>query len=142
SVGSVPVGPGAAGSVGGLAITRILYSPRVGRAIRLAMQMTGAPTGGEWAELARRFEAGGYDAISLPDHLGAQFAPVPALAAVAMVTERVRLSMFVLANDFRNPAVLAKEITTLDVLSGGRVELGLGAGWHAAEYAAQGVAFD
>jgi probable F420-dependent oxidoreductase len=50
--------------------------------------------------------------------------------------------MFVLANDFRNPAVLAKEITTLDVLSGGRVELGLGAGWHAGEYAAQGVPFD
>jgi probable F420-dependent oxidoreductase len=106
------------------------------------MQLTGAPTGREWAELARRFEAGGYDTISLPDHLGPQFAAVPALAAVAMVTERVRLSMFVLANDFRNPAVLAKEITTLDVLSGGRVEVGLGAGWHAGEYAAQGVPFD
>ena len=106
------------------------------------MQLTGAPTGAAWADLARRIEGEGYDTISLPDHLGNQFAAVPALAAVAMVTERVRLSMFVLANDFRNPAVLAKEITTLDVLSGGRVELGLGAGWHAAEYAAQGIPFD
>jgi probable F420-dependent oxidoreductase len=113
-----------------------------GHKFRFAMQMTSAPTGEHWTALARRFEDEGYDVISLPDHLGPQFAPVPALAAIAAVTSRVRLSMFVMANDFRNPAVLAKEITTLDVLSGGRVELGLGAGWNAAEYAAQGVQFD
>jgi probable F420-dependent oxidoreductase len=112
------------------------------RPFRFAMQMTAAPTGSAWLDLARRFEDEGYDTISLPDHLGPQFAPVPALAAVAAVTSRVRLSMFVLANDHRNPAVLAKEITTLDVLSNGRVELGLGAGWNAAEYAAVGVPFD
>jgi probable F420-dependent oxidoreductase len=106
------------------------------------MQMTALPTKREWLDAARSFEDSGYDTISLPDHLGPQFAPVPALAAVAAVTERVRLSMFVMANDFRNPAVLAKEITSLDVLSDGRVELGLGAGWNAAEYAAQGVQFD
>jgi probable F420-dependent oxidoreductase len=106
------------------------------------MQMTSAPSGAAWRDLARRFEGEGYDVLSLPDHLGPQFAPVPALAAIAMVTDRVHLSMFVLANDLRNPAVLAKEITTLDVLSGGRVELGLGAGWNAAEYAAQSIPFD
>jgi probable F420-dependent oxidoreductase len=106
------------------------------------MQMTSAPTGDEWRELARRFEDEGFDAISLPDHLGPQFAPVPGLAAIAAATERAQLSMFVLANDLRNPAVLAKEVTTLDVLSGGRVELGLGAGWNPVEYAAQGVPFD
>jgi probable F420-dependent oxidoreductase len=109
---------------------------------RLAMQMTSAPSGAAWLDLARRFEDEGYDTLSMPDHLGPQFAPVPALAAIAAVTTRVRLSMFVLANDFRTPAVLAKEITSLDVLSDGRVELGLGAGWSAAEYAAQGVPFD
>lgn len=112
------------------------------RTFRLAMQMTSMPTGAAWLDLARRFEDDGYDTISMPDHLGPQFAPVPALAAVASVTSRVKLSMFVLANDFRNPAVLAKEITTLDVLSNGRVELGLGAGWNAAEYAQQSVTFD
>jgi probable F420-dependent oxidoreductase len=112
------------------------------RKFRLAMQMISTPTGAEWCALARRFEDEGYDVVSLPDHLGPQFAPVPALAAVAAVTSRVRLSMFVLANDFRNPAVLAKEITTIDVLSNGRVELGIGAGWSAAEYAAQSVPFD
>src|SRR5690242_10378768 len=76
--------PSSTGS-GALATSRILYSPAVVRRLRLAMQMTGAPTGREWAELARRFEAGGYDTISLPDHLGDQFAAVPALAAIAMV---------------------------------------------------------
>jgi probable F420-dependent oxidoreductase len=114
----------------------------VTRPFRFAMQMTSAPTGTAWLDLARRFEAEGYDVLSMPDHLGGQFAPVPALASIAAVTTRVRLSMFVLANDFRNPAVLAKEITSLDVISGGRVELGIGAGWSAAEYAAQGVRFD
>lgn len=112
------------------------------RSFRLAMQMTSAPSGAAWLDLARRFEDEGYDTLSMPDHLGPQFAPVPALASIAAVTDRVKLSMFVLANDFRNPAVLAKEITSLDVISGGRVELGLGAGWSAAEYAAQGVPFD
>jgi probable F420-dependent oxidoreductase len=109
---------------------------------RLGMQMTSAPTRAEWIDLARRFEGEGYQAISTPDHLGPQFAPIPALASVAVVTDRVKLSMFVLANDYRNPAVLAKEVTSLDVLSGGRVELGIGAGWNTVEFAAQGVPFD
>jgi alkanesulfonate monooxygenase SsuD/methylene tetrahydromethanopterin reductase-like flavin-dependent oxidoreductase (luciferase family) len=103
---------------------------------RFAMLMTSASTGAEWLSLARRFEDEGYDVVSIPDHLGPQFAPVPALAAIAATTSRVQLSMFVLANDHRHPAVLAKEMTTLDVLSGGRLELGLGAGWHQAEHRA------
>jgi probable F420-dependent oxidoreductase len=109
---------------------------------RFAMQMTSASTGAEWLALARRFEDEGYDVVSMPDHLGPQFAPVPALAAIAATTSRVQLSMFVLANDHRHPAVLAKEMTTLDVLSEGRLELGLGAGWHQAEHRAQGITFD
>jgi probable F420-dependent oxidoreductase len=112
------------------------------RRIRFAIQLTHAPTGRAWKELALRAEAEGYDVVSLPDHLGDQFAPIAALAAVAAVTDSVRLSMFVLANDLRHPAVLAKEITTLDVISSGRVELGLGAGWSAAEFGAMGIPFD
>jgi probable F420-dependent oxidoreductase len=112
------------------------------RRIRFAMQLSHAPTGRAWKELARRAEAEGYDVVSLPDHLGDQFGPIAALAAVAAVTDSVRLSMFVLANDLRHPAVLAKETTTLDVISDGRVELGLGAGWSAAEFAAMGIPFD
>lgn len=78
----------------------------------------------------------------MPDHLDGQLAPIAALAAVATCTERVGLSMFVLANDLRHPAVVAKELTTLDLLSDGRLEVGLGAGWMESEYRANGVSFE
>jgi probable F420-dependent oxidoreductase len=106
------------------------------------MQLSHAPTGRAWTESARQAEADGYGVISLADHLGEQFGPLTALAAAAAVTDSVRLSMFVLANDLRHPAVLAKEIATLDVISAGRVELGIGAGWNASEYGAMGIPFD
>jgi probable F420-dependent oxidoreductase len=112
------------------------------RRLRFAVQLLGAPDGAAWAGLAQRAEEIGFDVVSLPDHLGEQFAPLPALTAAASATTRLRLSMFVLANDMRHPGILAKEVATLDVLSGGRVELGLGAGWDKAEYAALGVGFD
>jgi probable F420-dependent oxidoreductase len=112
------------------------------RRLRFAVQLLGAPDGPTWASLAQKAEAHGFDVVSLPDHLGEQFAPLPALTAAACATSRLRLSMFVLANDMRHPGVLAKEVATLDVLSGGRVELGLGAGWDRPEYAALGIPFD
>jgi probable F420-dependent oxidoreductase len=112
------------------------------RRLRFAVQLLAAPDGPGWATLARQAEDSGFDVVSLPDHLGEQFAPLPALTAAACATTRLRLSMFVLANDMRHPGVLAKEVATLDVLSGGRVELGLGAGWDRAEYAALGLPFD
>jgi probable F420-dependent oxidoreductase len=112
------------------------------RRLRFAVQLLGAPDGPTWASLARRAEEIGFDVVSLPDHLGEQFAPLPALTAAACATTRLRLSMFVLANDLRHPGVLAKEVATLDVLSAGRVELGLGAGWDQSEYAALGIPFD
>jgi probable F420-dependent oxidoreductase len=112
------------------------------RPLRFAVQLVGAPDGPGWASLSRQAEASGFDVVSLPDHLGEQFAPLPALTAAACATTRLRLSMFVLANDMRHPGVLAKEVATLDVLSGGRVELGLGAGWDRADYAALGIPFD
>jgi hypothetical protein len=112
------------------------------RRLRFAVQLVGAPDGAAWAALVRQAEDSGFDVISLPDHLGEQFAPLPALTAAACATTRLRLSMFVLANDMRHPGVLAKEVATLDVLSGGRVELGLGAGWDEGEYRALGLPFD
>jgi probable F420-dependent oxidoreductase len=112
------------------------------RRLRFAVQLVGALDGPGWATLAKRAEESGFDVVSLPDHLGEQFAPLPALTAAACATTRLRLSMFVLANDMRHPGVLAKEVATLDVLSGGRVELGLGAGWDQAEYDALGIPFD
>jgi probable F420-dependent oxidoreductase len=112
------------------------------RLIRFAVQLSEAPSGEDWTRLARRMESLGYSAISMPDHLWAQFAPIPALAAVAVATSHPRITMAVLANDFRNPVMLAKEAATLDVLSGGRLDLGMGAGWREEEYRQAGITFD
>jgi probable F420-dependent oxidoreductase len=95
-----------------------------------------------WASLARRAEDHGYDVLSLPDHLDGQLAPLVALGYAAAITDRIRLGTIVLANDFRNPAMLATEAATLDVLSGHRFELGLGAGWKAADYDVAGIPLD
>jgi probable F420-dependent oxidoreductase len=100
-----------------------------------------------WLALARRTEAAGYATLLIRDHLipdvfGDQLAPLIALTAAAAATTTLRLGTLVLDNDFRHPALLAKEAATLDVLSGGRLELGLGAGWLRAEYGAAGIPFD
>jgi probable F420-dependent oxidoreductase len=96
---------------------------------------------------AARAEALGYATLLIRDHLvaepfGHQLAPLTTLAAVAAATRRLRVGTLVLAVDYRHPAVLAKEVATLDRLSGGRVELGLGAGWARDEYARVGIPFD
>jgi probable F420-dependent oxidoreductase len=111
-------------------------------AIRIGAILRTAATGAEWATLARRAEDAGMSEISASDHFGDQFAPVVALTAAAAATTSIRLTTDVLCNDFRHCAVLAKEIATLDRLSGGRVELGLGAGWMESEYSAAGLGFD
>jgi probable F420-dependent oxidoreductase len=109
--------------------------------MRFALQLTQAPDKAGWLDLARMAEDAGYDVVSAPDHLPGQFAPLVGLAAVAAVTSRVRLSTFVLAIGLRHLGMLAKEVATLDVLSDGRVEIGLGAGWAAGEYEAIGLPF-
>ncbi|MGH7397451.1 MAG: TIGR03621 family F420-dependent LLM class oxidoreductase [Candidatus Rokuibacteriota bacterium] len=103
-----------------------------------------APTpsaGTDWADRARRVEQLGYSTLVLPDHFRDHLAPVPALTAAALATTRLRVGSLVFSNDFRHPAVLAKDAATIDVLSGGRFELGLGAGWLRAEYDQAGIPF-
>ena len=78
---------------------------------------------------ARKAEDLGYDTLFMPDHFGDQLAPVPALMAAADATTGPAVGTLVFDNDYKHPVVLAKELATLDVLSGGRMELGLGAGW-------------
>jgi probable F420-dependent oxidoreductase len=78
----------------------------------------------------------------MPDHFGDQLAPVPALAAVAAATTTLRMGSLVFGNDYRHPFVLAKEASTLDVLSGGRFELSLGAGWMKTDYEEAGMTYD
>jgi probable F420-dependent oxidoreductase len=95
----------------------------------------------DWQELARKVEDLGFSALVMQDHFGAQLAPLPALVSAAAVTSRLRLGTLVLDNDFRHPAALAKEAATVDVLTGGRLELGLGAGWMAGDYSKTGITY-
>jgi len=85
----------------------------------------------------------GYATLSMTDHMvGGAWSNMPALGAAAAVTTRLRLGNLVLDNDFRSPVVLAREFATLDVISGGRVEIGLGAGWFDRDYQSTGIPFD
>ena len=96
----------------------------------------------ELRETVRRAEAIGIDTLVVPDHLIPQLSPTPALAAIASLSDRLRVSAFVLNNDLRHPAVLAQDLASLDVLSGGRLDVAIGAGWNRAEYEAIGMPFD
>src|SRR6478609_1014804 len=96
----------------------------------------------ELGERARAAEDLGVTHFVLPDHLVPQLAPVPYLATVAALTEKLRISAFVHNNDLRHPAVLAQELATLDVLSSGRLDVAIGAGWNEPEYRAIGLPFE
>ena len=94
------------------------------------------------SERARQIEAMGYSTIWVPDHFGDQLAPAPMQVAIALATSTLRVGATVYANDYRHPAVLAKETASIDVISDGRVEVGIGAGWMRAEYERFGFPFD
>jgi probable F420-dependent oxidoreductase len=112
------------------------------RPFRFAVFAYEAASRQAWEENARRVEALGYAILVMPDHFMNPLTPVPALAAAAAVTTTLRIGTIVFANDFRHPALLAKEAATLDLLSDGRFEFGLGAGWFQTEYERAGIAFD
>ena len=106
---------------------------------RFGIQAATASSAAEWAALARQVEDLGYSTLFVPDHFGDQLAPIPALTAAAGATTDLRVGTLVLDNDFRHPAVLAKEVATLDLLSDGRVEVGIGAGWQNSDYVQSGI---
>jgi probable F420-dependent oxidoreductase len=111
--------------------------------IRFSIQIPDAGDRRAWIEKVRRAEGSGFYSLSVPDHLGAllpQLAPVAALACAAEVSSRLRLAITVFDNDFRHPVMLAKEVATLDLLSEGRVDLGMGAGWLEEDYTTSGIA--
>jgi probable F420-dependent oxidoreductase len=112
------------------------------RPFRFLADAFDAASARELGERARAAEAMGVTAFVLPDHLVPQLAPIPYLATIAALTERLRISAFVHNNDLRHPAVLAQELATLDVLSGGRLDVAIGAGWNEPEYRAIGLSFD
>ena len=96
----------------------------------------------EWLGKARKAEALGYAIFLVPDHFRDQVATSVGIMAAAAATSTIRVGSLVYDNDFRHPAVVAKDAATLDLLSGGRFELGLGAGWLLPDYAQTGIGFD
>jgi probable F420-dependent oxidoreductase len=112
------------------------------RAFRFAVQEHGTGTAAEWRGVARSAEAIGYSALYLPDHFSDQHGPIAALMAAAGATTTLRVGSLVFDNDYRHPVVLAKEAASLDVLSDGRLDFGLGAGWQRSDYERSGIPFD
>ena len=112
------------------------------RAFRFGLLATQRSSRAEWANSAKQAESLGFSTLVVPDHFDSQLAPIPALMAAADATTNLRLGTLVLNNDFRHPLALAKEAATLDLLSDGRLELGLGAGFRQADYLATGTRFD
>lgn len=109
---------------------------------RFGVQTSAASDVAAWRQRARRCEALGYSTLYMPDHFTEQWGPLVALTVAAEATTTLNVGGLVFDNDYRHPVVLAKEIATLDLVSGGRVELGLGAGWMATDYQASGIPLD
>ena len=112
------------------------------RPFRFGVQLNAAAGERSWADTARRIEELGYAVVTMPDHFDRQLAPMPALQAALDATTTLRAGALVFDNDYKHPAVLAKELATMDVLSDGRVEIGLGAGWMRSDYEQLGIPYD
>lgn len=112
------------------------------KAFRFGVVTGGRPSGANWVDLARRIEKLGYSSLRFPDGVNTPLAALTALAAAASATTTLRIGSFVLVNDYRHPIQLAREIATLDQISGGRVELGLGAGNWPKDFEQMGIPFD
>ena len=109
---------------------------------RFGVMSSWAESSEDWLAFARRVEELGYSTLLVTDHLGRQLSPIAALTAAALATSRLRVGSYVLANDYRHPLIVARETATLDLLSGGRFELGLGAGWKTEDYRMLGFPYD
>jgi len=109
---------------------------------RFAVQAHTAPDVKSWRELARTIESLGYSTMYMPDHFGDQWAPMVGLTVAAEATDRLNVGTLVFDNDYRHPVVLAKEAATLDLVTEGRFEFGIGAGWMRTDYEQSGIPYD
>jgi len=112
------------------------------RPFRFALQAKAAEHAGAWRDMARKLEDLGFSTLYVPDHFREQWGPLVALTVAAEATETLNVGTLLFDNDYRHPMVLAKEMATLDLVSTGRVEFGLGAGWMRAEYEEVGIPYD
>jgi probable F420-dependent oxidoreductase len=114
----------------------------VTKPFRFSAQIQQPMSGREWAETARKVEDLGYSALTMSDHFGDQLSPLAGMMAAADATTTLRVGTLVFDNDYRHPLILAKEAATIDLLSDGRLELGLGAGWMRSDYEGSGMPYD
>ncbi|MGI8683932.1 MAG: TIGR03621 family F420-dependent LLM class oxidoreductase [Acidimicrobiales bacterium] len=112
------------------------------RPFRFGVQLASAPDIRTWRDRAKAAEDLGYATLWMPDHFDHQWGPLVGLTAAAAATSTIRIGSLVFDNDYRHPAVLAKEMATLDIVSEGRVELGMGAGWMTSDYDELGIPYD
>jgi probable F420-dependent oxidoreductase len=113
-----------------------------GRRFRFAVELGEPLEGMSWLDSARWLEDAGYSTLFVPDHLDEGLGPIAAMAAAAAVTSTLHIGSLVLAADFRHPALLARELATIDQLCEGRFEMGIGAGWKSSDYTASGIPMD
>ena len=111
------------------------------RPFRFGVQVSDLPVE-SWVERVRRIEELGYSSLFCPDHFGPQWDPVALLSAAAAVTEKLRVGSLVYDVDYRHPVILAKASATIELLSGGRHEFGIGAGWMKSDYDEAGLEYD
>jgi len=112
------------------------------RRFRFGIDLQTPLEGSSWPDSAREAEALGYSTMFVPDHFDEGIGPIAAMATAAAVTTTLNVGTLVLDCDFRHPAVLARELATIDQLSAGRLEVGLGAGWKSLDYARSGIPMD
>lgn len=112
------------------------------RRFQFGVEMMSPFEGMTWAESARELEVLGYSTLFAPDHLDEGYGPITAMASAVMATRTLRVATAVFAADFRHPALLARELASIDQLSGGRLEVGIGAGYQVNDYRCSGVAMD
>jgi len=119
-----------------------LAFPTMTSTFRFATQLDAPLTDTTWADTVREVEALGYSTILVPDHFDEGLGPIAAMASAAAVSTTIKVGALVLDCDFRHPAVLARELATIDLLSEGRLEVGIGAGWKRLDYDRSGIAMD
>jgi probable F420-dependent oxidoreductase len=112
------------------------------RPFRFGILAGGASSKKEWVDKVRKAENSGYSLVLMPDHVSSPFSAFAAMVTAAHATTSLRVGSYVLGNDFRNPLALARETVTVDILTEGRLELGLGTGWNKSDYTQMGIPFD
>ena len=113
-----------------------------GRRFRFGAEMMGPFTGMSWTDSARKLESLGYSTLVVPDHFHQGLGPLTAMATAATATATLKVSSMVMNTDLRHPAVLARELASIDIVSEGRLEVGLGAGYNPLDYRRSGIVMD